>query len=364
MPFDALYTKIEQAKLKCRLKDPYLADLLNHWVIELSETHKTAATDGLKIYYGRSFIKNQTTDEILFVLLHELMHILLDHLPRRHGRHPKKFNIACDIVVNDLLAHHGFDSGNLPIIHGSAFKIRGHRTHAEQVYDQLPSRTKTQGFDDHSLWDMFDGPAVKSILERIQHMPHSSKLLKRVLPNTQKKPWPSLREMLSQFFVKKTPDYTFERIDPRFSDVYLPSFQPHHEVMEDMWVVIDVSGSMEKELLTRLYQGFMDAFSQYASLNVQLSFFSTVVTPPQPIASVDDFKEAFDAIRSTGGTDFSEIFMQFPKLFKTTHPSVTIIVTDGFGNPPDLSLDPGNETWWAITNSHPFKPHFGQRVTL
>ena len=364
MPFDALYQKIERAKLKCRLKDPQLADLLNHWVIELSDTQRTAATDGLKIYYGRSFIAHQTTDEVLFVLLHELMHILLEHLPRRHGRHPRKFNVACDIVVNDLLTHHGFDSGNLPVVTGRPFKIRGHRTHVENVYDQLPINPRKENFDSHALWDDVDPEIVKSILKEIQRSPYASKLLKRILPSYQKRAWPSLRDMLAQFLALKINDYSFDRRDSRISDLILPGFNPAQQVLEDIWIVVDVSGSMEKNVLTRLAQGFVDAFRRFPSLNVQLSFFSTIVTRPRQINKPQDIERAFADIDSTGGTNFSEIFVQFPSLFPDQRPSVSIVVTDGYGPAPKESLNPGNETWWALTTRSDFTPHFGRCVHL
>lgn len=364
MPIEPLYAKIEHAKLKCMQKDPQLADLLNHWVIELSDDHETAATNGVKIFYGRTFIKHQTVDEVLFVLLHELMHILLDHLPRRIGRHAKKFNIACDIVVNDLLRHHGYEPGKLPIVSGRAFQMNGVRSHVEDLYDALPVKINESTMDDHGLWDEYNAKAVTQIIDSLPAKSFSSSLLKRFIKPKDKSTYPTLQQVLSEFLIKHHHDFSFARPDARFQDFYIPSFNVMHERLEQLWLVMDVSGSMDQEMLERLTGDLQLIIGQYASVDIMLSFFSTTLTKPRPITNVGDLNEAFQEADTTGGTDFSVIFEKIPEFFQGDLPLATLILTDGYGYAPDQSLDPGNETWWAITESKNFKPTFGRRVLL
>lgn len=364
MPIEPLYTKIEHAKLKCMQKDPHLADLLNHWMIELTDDVETAATNGQKIFYGRDFIKSQTIDEVLFVLLHELMHILLEHLPRRISRHHKKFNIACDIVVNDLLRRHGFDSGNLSIVKGSAFQMNGVRHHAEVIYDALPVQMNESTMDDHTMWNDYDAKAVKKIIDALPTKSLNASLFKRFIKPKETSSYPTLREVISTFLINHHHDFSFARPDVRFQEFYLPSFRMMHERLEQLWLVMDVSGSMEPELLERLAGDLSLIIGQYASVDIMLSFFSNTLTKPVPIYHADDLTEALQGADTTGGTDFSVIFEKIPEFFQGELPLATLILTDGYGYAPDKSLDPGNETWWAITESKHFKPTFGKRVLL
>lgn len=51
-------------------------------------------------YYNPTTIDQLTTEEIVAVLQHEVAHIMQCHCQRIAGRDPKRWNIACDMVVN------------------------------------------------------------------------------------------------------------------------------------------------------------------------------------------------------------------------------------------------------------------------
>jgi len=63
----------------------------------------TAATDGLRIMYNEKFMKSLITAERNFVFMHEVFHVLLMHTSRKKDRDPKLWNVAADIMVNDML---------------------------------------------------------------------------------------------------------------------------------------------------------------------------------------------------------------------------------------------------------------------
>ena len=363
MPLNPLYQKIEKAKIKCIQKDVHLAKLLNHWQVEITD-HDTAATDGKKIYFGEAFLKELNTDEILFVLLHELLHILLNHLPRRLGRDHKKFNIACDIVVNDLLTYHGFDYGKLPIVTGRAYNINGESLHAEEVYDIIPYQPNVNSFDDHSLWESLSEADLKKILEEISHKSTGKSSLYRRLIHLTKDQSPTLESVVRQFLSQAIPDYTFDRIDHRFEDVLLPGFNDTHFQLENIWIVIDVSGSMSEEVISRIYSKLEHIVLGFPSVNLNVSFFSNILTVPINVQSMDDLKEAFNQLDTTGGTEFSVIFEKYKDLFPHQQPLANIIITDGYGMSPSSSLDPGNPTWWVLTDASRFQPEFGEIVIL
>src|SRR5690606_33906567 len=65
----------------------------------------TAFTDGSRIYFYRDFAKRITREEFTFVLIHEVMHMALQHVPRMKasGYHPLVWNYATDYVINAAL---------------------------------------------------------------------------------------------------------------------------------------------------------------------------------------------------------------------------------------------------------------------
>ena len=60
----------------------------------------TACTNGKWLVVDPDFAEKLQTDrEMEFVLLHEILHCVLDHCTRRGSRDAELYNIACDIVV-------------------------------------------------------------------------------------------------------------------------------------------------------------------------------------------------------------------------------------------------------------------------
>ncbi len=72
-------------------------------LVDASKWCKTAAVDGRRLFYNREFIKSLTEDELLFLIGHEVMHCVYDHLGRRGGRNPMLWNAANDYIVNATL---------------------------------------------------------------------------------------------------------------------------------------------------------------------------------------------------------------------------------------------------------------------
>jgi predicted metal-dependent peptidase len=68
---------------------------------------KTQATDGLRIFVNPQFTNNLDFTGKCFVMAHEIMHCLLNHMRRGRGHDGYKSNIAADYEVNTTLANIG-----------------------------------------------------------------------------------------------------------------------------------------------------------------------------------------------------------------------------------------------------------------
>jgi len=68
--------------------------LLMHMIYSIDESVPTACTDGMRITFGVDFLENLTDSEIDIVMLHEIMHVVLQHCFRIGDRDHGIFNIA------------------------------------------------------------------------------------------------------------------------------------------------------------------------------------------------------------------------------------------------------------------------------
>lgn len=73
---------------------------------ELKPGLRTAATDGLNMYFDPEFIEIQSREQLRYVMLHEAMHIGLRHCvayPEVVKKYPQLSNMAMDYVVNAFI---------------------------------------------------------------------------------------------------------------------------------------------------------------------------------------------------------------------------------------------------------------------
>lgn len=119
--------------------------LLMHMIYSIDENCETAATDGTHIFFGPEFLDNLSDSELDFVMMHEILHVVLQHCFRTGDRDTNTFNIACDIVVNsNILLSNNMNKNSITLNkYGESMHIapdgkEGYEYTAEQVYEMLP----------------------------------------------------------------------------------------------------------------------------------------------------------------------------------------------------------------------------------
>ena len=73
---------------------------------ELKPGLRTAATDGLNMYFDPEFTEQQSREQLRYVMIHEAMHIGLRHCvayPEVCKKYPQLSNMAMDYVVNGFI---------------------------------------------------------------------------------------------------------------------------------------------------------------------------------------------------------------------------------------------------------------------
>lgn len=126
--------------------------LLMHMIYAVSEEIETACTDGVRITFGIDFLDSLSDSELDFVMMHEILHVVLQHCFRGDVEDPEAYNIAADIVVNSniMLESRGKASSITLSKYGTSMHIapdgkEGHEYTAEQVYAMLPKNLNKKG---------------------------------------------------------------------------------------------------------------------------------------------------------------------------------------------------------------------------
>lgn len=100
MAADPVADAVVKARVHLLFNKPFFGVLATRLKIVEAKWCKTAAVDGKHLFYNREFIKSLTQEELIFLVCHEVLHCVYDHLGRRGGRDPLTWNAANDYIVN------------------------------------------------------------------------------------------------------------------------------------------------------------------------------------------------------------------------------------------------------------------------
>jgi predicted metal-dependent peptidase len=300
----------------------------------------TAATDGQKFYYNSRFIMMLKPKEVEFLVGHEVLHVVYDHMGRRDNRDPEIWNIADDYAVNADLKRHkvGQFITSVPCLYESKYDGKA----AEAIYDDLMKNVQKISIEDlldQMIDDHMDGegdgegegdgdgkgkrPSMSpEERERVRQevkqaiinaassaeagqLPLGVERLIRQHTNPVM-PW---RELIQTNLTSAIRiDYSWMRPSRRgwHMDAIMPGMTPGEEI--DVVVSIDMSGSISNKQAQQFLGeigGMMDAFDGY---KVHVFCFDTDTYNPQDFSSEN--MESIEEYQPMGGggTDFDCIF--------------------------------------------------------
>jgi predicted metal-dependent peptidase len=136
--------RIITARVGLLLRHPFFGNMATRLkIVPADEWLMTAAVDGRNLYFNTQFFNAMDNKEIEFVLAHEILHMVYDHLGRRHDRNPRLYNIAADYLVNNLLVRDRIGTKPRLVDCYQDFKYDGWSS--EEVYDDLFEKAKENG---------------------------------------------------------------------------------------------------------------------------------------------------------------------------------------------------------------------------
>ena len=138
--------KLITARIGLLLKAPFFGNLATRMtLINADDWCPTAATDGRNFYYNTLFIEKLPPKQLEFLVGHEVLHAVYDHMGRRGDRDPQIFNVANDFAVNsDLIDQKVGERINVcPMLYDP--KYRG--MSSEEIYDDLMKNVQKISLD-------------------------------------------------------------------------------------------------------------------------------------------------------------------------------------------------------------------------
>jgi predicted metal-dependent peptidase len=350
---DPIIDKIIVARVGLLLRHPFFGNLATRLQIkEASDWLPTAATDGRHIYFNREFFTPLTTKQVEFVIAHEILHAVFDHMGRNEGRDRKIWNIAADYCVNGQLTRDriGEVPSEIQIFHDAKY----YGWSAEQVYDEIYEKYDDeeldalgQLLDEHVDWGDQDGSGGKPQYSKDELKKIRDEMREAVMQAAQaagagnipasvarmikdltepKMNWREILRQQIQSTIKN--DYTFMR--PNRKGWHMSAILPgtNYDETIDICVAIDMSGSIgdeqAKDFLTEI-KGIME---EYKDFKIKLWCFDTQVYNEADFDgySMDNFVD-YEPMGG-GGTEFDANW-EYMKEHNIT-PKKFIMFTDGY----------------------------------
>lgn len=401
--------------------------LLMHMIYSIDENCETAATDGKRIYFGPEFLEQLNDTELDFVMMHEILHVVLQHCLRQGDRDNEQFNIACDIVVNsNILLSENMNIKAITLrnfgesMHLAPDGKEGYEYTAEQVYNMLPPQPKgamqkksstgstgnsyndkqggnhkcsargrakqKQGeesqsaavWDDHTRWGMEEeDEALRDVWVKrfedaceaisIRDPSNQRGLLpmfaQRIIGEL-KKPQTDWRTILNDFIQEEIVDYSFTPPDRRFDDS--PFYLPDFNDKDDL--VKDILFMLD----TSASMSDEIITAAYSEIKGAIDQFDGRLQGwlgffDAAIIEPKPFsnEKEFRIIKPAGGggTDFQIIFEYVSKHMQDNPPASIIILTDGYAPFPKESLSMGIPVLWLLNNDD-VEPPWGKTVRI
>ena len=398
------------ARMRILCNHGFYGLLLMHMIYSIDEGCETAYTDGERIAFSPTFLEELSDKELDFVMMHEILHVVLQHCLRGEDKDNERYNIAADIVINSTIMHENNDKASSITLskYGESMHIapdgkEGYLYTAEEVYEMLQSKQKdsdsgnekskkagnvaskngraekvqqsrknmdkpvAKRWDDHSQWGKFEEDSrlrdvwVKNFAECCEAINVRDKSNNRgTLPmfaqrmlEKLKKPQTDWRTILNDFIQEEICDYSFSPPDRRFQDspFFLPDFNEmgKNDNVSDILFFIDTSGSISDNDMTTAFSEIKGAIDQYdGKLKGWLGFFDAAIIEPKPFSSFEEFIVIKPA--GGGGTDFQIIFEYVDQHMKGKEPNCIIILTDGCAPFPKEELANDIPVLWLINN--------------
>ncbi len=364
-----LFTKL---RVEFLFNHPFLSVLaLSIPITFESNTNSVFSTNGVKISVDLEKLPKYTDENITYFYAHTLLHIVLKHPFRQKTRDSYIWNMACDLVINNILSSFA-NVGIMPndeiidlelkdkcvekvyeILYKKEEEENDNSTNEKNVEQEIKTTPNLHGnlkayIYDNSKLDLEEVEDEKTskgaqekldgiIIQALSIAKKNATLYEgmRIEIDSLIKPTINLQESLKEYlisssFEKKT---SYKRADRRFihTGLYLPGSEKSDENIE-IYVAIDSSSSVS----TDEYKKFLGIIKEICESFYE---YKMVILPFDLKVKVNFIKEfdSFNSIneddffipKSDGGTDFNEVIRYLKKSTDIRSENLLLVLSDG-----------------------------------
>lgn len=341
----------------------FFSSILYNLNIKFTNSIPTAATNGLDLLINPDYFNGLDRKERLFLAIHEVCHIVYQHLSRRGDRDKLKFNMAADYAINGYLESNGFT-----VIEGGLIDSKYRNMTTEAIYNKIPDKEVDTLRVGEFFQDIIESASKKDI-DKINktisdaysvqksYSKSSNKLPKEIeelLDNLIDPvlPWQSLLQAYVTDFSKE--DYSMRVPNRRHlaNDMYISSL--YSETVNNVIIAIDCSGSVTSEEFNSFLSEVVSIRETVTINKLTIFQFDTSlhsITEFTPDMAIGDMK-----LYSGGGTDICPVLDYTDK----QNPNLLIVFTDlEFSKTDHTEKYP---TLWVCIDNPSAKEPFGDRI--
>lgn len=350
--------RITASRVRLLLTKPFFGQLATR--LRLAEFEMpTAATDGRHFYFNREFIDRLDDAELDFLVGHEVLHCVYDHMQARGDREPVLYNVACDFNINIELVDQGIGkvigedklNGGKPCLD---YKYRGMNSY--EIYDKLLEDGKQlmKGMDIHfedgdgngqsGSGEQGEGNPCKGMSEEEKKAlkdeikqaviqaaqgagPDVPETIRRMVNEltAPKMDWRDVLRITLESSLKN--DFTFMRPSRRSSsEVIFPGMDRDQQL--DLVIALDMSGSISDAVAKQMLSEVQGIMGQYTDYKITVMCFDTGVYNLDVFTSDDGRDITEYDLAGGGGTDFDVVFKYMEQ--EGIEPDQLVMFTDGY----------------------------------
>jgi len=352
------------------------AGVLSVGKVNFTEDIPTACTNGRDVMYNPEFIKSLTDKELNFVVLHEALHKVYQHMhlwKKLWKENPMLANMAADFVVNNAI-HEADGTQEVAVKPQSAlFDPQYKNMTTKQIFDLLKKDNEQnggsgqEGHDSHD-WEgaeALSDEEVKETVKQIDQALRQGEIIRGKMNGNKNRsisellePKVDWREQLREFVnatCRNKDKSSWKRPHKRFlgQDIYMPSMIG--ESIGKVVVGIDTSGSIGDKELNEFLTEVVAICDDVSPSSIELLYWDSHVAGHETY-NQGDYNALVQTTKPAGGGGTRVGCVNEYIKDKRIEPEAIIILTDGYVE-NDWGGNWDYPTLWAVTSRHNTSPH-------
>lgn len=363
---------IQETILKLLIKEPFYGHIASNMTVKPKLSTKKISMivyPQLLLYYNPKWFETLDDNIKYGTLLHELLHIILQHPMRRGSREINLWAVACDLAVNQYIdpIYTSANWINLELV-AQEFNIQiEYGQSSEFYYDLLKSlkiKIKGKTTNNEAMFTLKSSQEYKSDLIPDQKSNNNDlALLKTVISqsiNENESSFKELEDLYSDYIVnwreilkrflstrgRRDKKKSYKKVSRRFNNYPGNIYKKGVEAL----IALDESGSMPDNLI-HIYIKELEEINKITGVKIQIVRFDSECSKPVPLRQYIEEKGRI----KRGSTDFNPVF----KIADELKIPLVAIFTDGKGLCPKSV---NQKVLWLLTKDGENPSNFGEEI--